>query len=121
VFVTAALAATVTIANTTATASWLGLSQPAVATPSAINAPTAYVGAVAPYEFKWSTIPTASAYRIWLDGKPISIVPAETGVTESRLLAVSCGVIHRWNVQGLNGKGVGPLAAKPVYFTPPCP
>jgi hypothetical protein len=116
VLATAAVAATVSISGSTASATWLGLTQPKVTAAPAMNDPTMTLGTV-PYNFVWTTVPGATAYRIWLDGAPISVVRAEPGTAEGRLMAVSCGVQHRWNIQGINGQSVGPIAAAPKYFT----
>lgn len=119
VVVAAAVAATVSISSQTASATWLGLTNaPVVAAPT-LSDPTLVSSGngVATYVMPWKTVINATAYRIWIDGKPTAVVPWDGGPSQSRLMTFACGLSHRWNNQGLNGQSVGPIAAKPVYFT----
>lgn len=121
-----AAAISVTVDSRPAAASWLGLTQGAISQAPPMQ-PARQVagpsGTVVPYELWWGTVFNATAYRLWLDGVPNSVVHADvTATTQGRTVAMACGTTHRWNVQGLNAHYVGPISPAPSYWTAaPCP
>jgi hypothetical protein len=117
-------AATAAVALSVATAVWLGggVNQPKVTLYPVIQPLTPPATGYITQDFYWVTTPNATAYRLWLDGVPMSIVKADpTMPMQGRSMSVSCSADHRFNVQGLNAASVGPLAPRPTYFsTGPC-
>ena len=119
-------AISVSVDSRSASASWLGLTQGAI--PSAplmhpVEPVAGSTGTMISYVLWWDTVFNATAYRIWLDGIPSSVVAADvTARVQGRTVSLPCGTQHRWNVQGLNAHYVGRISPAPVYWTTaPCP
>jgi hypothetical protein len=112
---TAIAATVVTISGVTAGALMMGGEHSAA--PATIPTPV-YDGNTVPgfvvQVFRWQASPEATGYRLFLDGKVISLV----NYTASSI-AIQCGVPHRFNVQPFNNKGVAKLPT-PVYLTVAC-
>jgi hypothetical protein len=122
-----AIAATVTIAGLAAVAAWLGFggtSSPKV-TLAPANSPLVLATHVKVYTYAFTQPDNATAFQLWEDGAPFSIVPAnfdsltkKLQTAQSRVVPLTCGGKHRLNARGLNGAGVGPLGV-PQYVTVP--
>lgn len=110
----AAAIISVTITGGTATALMLGgvhsAAPPSAGTPTVAQE----VPGMVAQTFTWPKQDDATGYRIYLDGAIAGLVPYTTSV-----LAVTCGVPHRFNAQPFNNKGVAKLSP-PAYFTPSC-
>ena len=110
-----ALAATVvTISASTAGALMLGGVH--IRSPDSSGTPTVAqtIPEMVVQAFNWPASADATGYRLYMDGKVISLVNYTNA-----MIAVKCGVKHRFNAQPFNNKGVSALAP-PVYFTPSC-